>query len=135
MDDVVKESDSKISLASEDIISCRSGEVSSAETVSSAPGAEHSAPSPTAQGSVVKKSDSSLWIKNVSPNTKAADLKVGALQVVLKCLECKGFFGSCTDMQRFDREAWNVLMRKVVTHSIVGIKPFYRLYSQNMVKS
>ena len=75
----MKESDSKISLASEDIISCRSAEISSAETVSSAPETEQSVTTPTAQGSVVKKSDSSLWIKNVSPSTKAADLKVGAL--------------------------------------------------------
>ncbi|EFO28391.2 scaffold attachment factor B [Loa loa] len=47
---------------------------STVETVASTP-VEHIDGAPHAATSMLKKSDNSLWIKGISPNTKAADLK------------------------------------------------------------
>lgn len=49
--------------------------MSTVETVASTP-AERIEGAPHAATSMLKKSDNSLWIKGISPNTKAADLKV-----------------------------------------------------------
>lgn len=48
---------------------------STVETVASTP-PERIDGAPHAATSMLKKSDNSLWIKGISPNTKAADLKV-----------------------------------------------------------
>lgn len=66
---IVGKTEMKISKESDSLFT------STVETVASTP-AERIDGAPHAATPMLKKSDNSLWIKGISPNTKAADLKV-----------------------------------------------------------